>query len=272
MEMRSNWAARLLAVGVLAIALTAAAVGGFAKADVSTVTFCYDDQNVRPWRYRNGGGLNVHILEEAARQVGLSVKYEVGPMKNCLARLQANAVDGTFALEFLPEYMAYGVYPGGTSPEVAKNIQMDRIILVRRRGDSLAWDGKNFQHLHGPIQIQSGQVIDHWSSDDRQAALTEGRLGAPELLRLLAAGRIAGAAVLQAEASRVLEHDVDLRGQVEVLPIPLVEKPYYLVLSHRFTQLHRQQADDLWRAIERSRESAAYQLLEKRTLAALGQS
>jgi polar amino acid transport system substrate-binding protein len=50
-----------------------------------------------------------------------------------------------------------------------------------------------------------------------------------------------------------------LQARIERLSPVLVEKPYYLVFSHRFYQAHPLQSRQVWDAIEQVRDSAAYQ-------------
>jgi len=50
--------------------------------------------------------------------------------------------------------------------------------------------------------------------------------------------------------------------QIEVLPTPLVEKPYYLILSHAFVAQQPELAARIWKAIEEVRTSAFYRRRE----------
>jgi polar amino acid transport system substrate-binding protein len=49
-----------------------------------------------------------------------------------------------------------------------------------------------------------------------------------------------------------------LADQLEVLPLPLLEKPYFLVLSHALVASRPQLANRLWDAVEQVRDSSAY--------------
>lgn len=270
MVVRSGWVIRIAAVAVLAASFYAIA-GNAASRPASVVTLCYEDQDVRPWRYRDGGGLNFQLLDSAARQAGIILRYEATSWRRCLARLRDNEVDGIFAASFRADRLTFGAYPGGASPDIGKRLHMDRFVLMRRKGESLNWDGRSLSHVEGAIGIQSGYSV---GEQLRGLGVTvdEGAASAVDLVRKLASGRVAGAALLAGEASRILDHNADLRSQVELLPVPLIEKPYYLMFSHAFLQLQPQQAEELWRAVEQVRTSVAYQSLERRTLAALGQS
>ena len=51
-------------------------------------------------------------------------------------------------------------------------------------------------------------------------------------------------------------------SQIEVLPVPLIEKPYYLLLSHAFVAQHPDLAERIWKTIEEVRTSPAYRKRE----------
>lgn len=269
MEAGNIWAIRAAAALTLVVGLHAVA-GGVGEVP-GTITLCHEDHDVRPWRYGNGGGLNFRLIESAGRQAGLSLRFEAMPWKQCMARLRANQVDGVFAASFRPGQPADGVYPGGVAPDDGKRLYMERFVLVRRKGDRLDWDGASLSRLQGAVGIQAGfQVGEHLRTLGVPTAESGG--DADDVLRLLVAGRVGGAALLAGEAAKLLEHDPALRSALEVLPTPLMETPYYLVLSQSFFQRHPKRAENLWRAVETARDSAAYRLLERRTLTALGQS
>lgn len=233
------------------------------------ITLCHEDADVRPWRYRKGGGLNFQLIERAANRAGVRIHYQALPWKRCLASLQANEVDGIFAGSFRREQLAYGAYPGGAVPDAGKRLHTDRYVLLRRKGDSLDWDGKALTHLEGAIGTQLG-----YSVNEQLRALgvpiDEGAQTAVDVLRKLADGRLAGAAILAGEADQVLERNPGLRARLEVLPQPLVEKPYYLILSLALVQTQPALASRLWEATEAVRTSTAYRALERQTLAMLG--
>lgn len=101
--MRQSWAAGFL------ITVACAAVAGLnvgesrAAPETPVVRLCYEDVDAPPWRYRRGGGLDVQLLERAAKRAGVSFQYETMPWQSCLARLRANQIDGVFGQASLSE-------------------------------------------------------------------------------------------------------------------------------------------------------------------------
>ena len=50
--------------------------------------------------------------------------------------------------------------------------------------------------------------------------------------------------------------------EIEVVPTPLIEKPYYLMLSHAFVARHPDLAERIWKTIGEVRTSAFYRRRE----------
>jgi len=225
-----------------------------------SVTLCFERQEVPPWRTLDGGGLNFELLAEVGKRTGVSFDFQSMPWKRCLEQLKSNQVDGAFAVSFNPGRMDLGAYPGGPEADPAKRMHIDSYVLVRRRGSRLDWDGKRFQHLDGRIGVQLGySVADFLRS--RHVPVDEGSQRSDELAQKLIAGRLAGAALGGGDSKRLMRGP--LGAQLEVLPAPLVEKPYYLVLSHAFVANRPQLAARLWDAIEQVRTSPAYRKREQ---------
>lgn len=233
------------------------------------LTFCLEKADVRPWRTQEGGGLNIELLNRAAKQLHLQFIYQGMPWKRCLAQLKSNEVQGAIGASFKAERLEMGVYPGTAKPDASKRLNFDRYVVIRRRDSKVSWDGKSFQHLDGPVGIQLGYSIgDHLKS--LGVPVDDGSQRPNELLLKLIAGRIPAAAMLDGEASTSLNNDPKLLAQVEVLPTPLTEKPYFLMLSHAFVKSQPQLAQNIWNAIQEVRNSAAYQKLEREAMNGAG--
>lgn len=233
------------------------------------ITLCFERQEVRPWRTLDGGGLNFELLAEAAKHTGVTLDYQSMPWKRCLEQLKANQVDGAFAVSFNPERMALGAYPG-VSPaakdpqaDPSKRMHVDTYMLVRPRGSRLDWDGKTFRNLNGRIGFQLGYSVGDFLRA-RGVAVDEGSQRADELAQKLIAGRVAGAALGGGDAARLMRGPYAKR--LELLPVALIEKPYYLVLSNALVASRPQLARRLWDAIEEVRNSPAYRKREQQEL------
>lgn len=246
------------------IALLLLAAGGWLMAGVAhagpTITLCFERQEVLPWRTLDGRGLDFELLGEAARRVGVTFDYRSMPWKRCLAQVKANEIDGLFAASFSNERLDIGAYPGGRAADPARRLHTDGYVLLRRRGSTLDWDGHAFHHVDGRIGFQLGYSIGEFLRA-QQVPVDEGSQKADELVEKLMAGRLAAAALGGGDAVRLLRGP--LHAQLEVLPAALVEKPYYLVLSHRFVERHPALAERIWNAIGAVRAQPAYRKRER---------
>lgn len=251
-----------LALGILPFACS------FARAE--TLRLCYESTDIRPWVDMQGRGLNVSLLTLAARSLNLEFSYEGLPWKRCLAMLANNEVDGAFAASFKTERLELGVYPGPLGhPDAAKRLHFDRYLLVRRKGDTLDWDGKQFQNLNGILGAQLGySIVDQVRAMGVEVDERSGN--AQDLLRKLQGGRVAGALMLAGELAALQAESPVWRDGFEVVPRPVAEKPYFLMLSRRLVETRPEQAKAIWNAIENKRKSAEYQALEKQALGTLG--
>ena len=243
----------------LAIAALCALIAAPAPAK-DTITLCFERQEVLPWRTLNGGGLNFELLGQVANRLDISFDYQSMPWKRCLEQLKNNEVGGAFAVSFSKDRMAIGEYPGGASPDARYRMHVDRYVLVRRKGGRIDWDGKHFANVDGPIGFQLGYSVGDFLRG-LNAPVDEGSQRANELAQKLVAGRLAGAALGGADAVRLM--DGPLAPKLEVLPVPLIEKPYFLILSHALVKSNPQLAERIWKAAEEVRNSAAYRKLER---------
>ena len=252
-------AGRLLAAFLLVCA-AGASLAAPAESGSPVVTLCYERADVRPWRTQAGEGLNFDLLRLVGERAGVTFNFQSMPFKRCLAQLKANAVDGVFAVSFKPDRLELGAYPGGAVPDPSKRMHIDRYILLRRKGSALDWDGKALRNVDGAIGAQLGySITDQLRS--LNVTVDEGSQRSDELIRKLLAGRLAGAALGGSDARTLLDGPYGPR--IEACPIPLVEKPYFLMLSHGLVEKQPALAQRIWSTIEQVRNSPAYKQLER---------
>nr|WP_315254790.1 transporter substrate-binding domain-containing protein [uncultured Duganella sp.] len=222
------------------------------------VTLCYEAQDVPPWRTGKGDGLNFELLKMVGQRLDIQFEFQSIPWKRCLAQLKANAVDGAFAVSYKADRREIGEYPGGDSVDAAKRMHTDTYVLLRRKGSKASWDGKYFDHLDGAIGFQLGYSVGEVLRA-HNVELDEGSQRADELARKLLAGRVAAAAMGGSDAAGIMRGP--LGAQLEQLPLPIIEKPYFLILSHALVASRPQLAARVWSEMEKARTSAAYKKL-----------
>lgn len=239
---------------LLALSLASASAAG-----KETVSLCFEQQDVLPWRTEKQGGLNFALLKMVGQRLDIHFDYQAIPWKRCLAELKANAVDGAFAVSYKPDRRELGEYPGGQQIDASKRMHIDSYVVIRKKGSKVEWDGKSFRNLDGAIGFQLGYSVgDVLRAQNLE--VDEGSQRADELARKLIAGRVAAAAMGGSDAHGLMRGP--LAPQLEELPIPIIEKPYFLILSHGMLAARPQLAERIWRAIEEARNSAAYKKLE----------
>ena len=234
-----------------------------------TLKLCVEDADVRPWRTRDGQGLNYLLLNRAAKLAGVEFRHETMTWSRCLVLLKSGGVDGAFAASFKQDRLEIGAYPGGATPDEKKRLHMDRYMLVRKRGTPVDWDGRKFLRLEGPVGTQLGYSIND-TLKKMGVATDDGSQSGEALLKKLRSGRIMAAAMLEGEVQSILSGHNDYASSLEILPTPLEEKPYFLMLSHARVKKNPQQAQRIWNAIEQVRQSRDYQRAEKTALAGAG--
>lgn len=230
-------------------------LAGRAQAAGQTLTLCFERRDVLPWRTIDHRGLNFELLDEVSRRTGVTFVYRAMPWKRCLEELKANTVDGAFSVSFNPGREEIAAFPGGATPDHSKRMNGDGYMLVRRRGTLIDWDGKELRHVDGRIGVQLGYSIGEFLKS-RNVAIDEGSQQADELAQKLVSGRIAAAAFGGADAERV-RHGPFAR-QLEVLPVPLLQQDYYLVLSHALVARDPRLANRVWDAVGVVHASPAY--------------
>jgi polar amino acid transport system substrate-binding protein len=251
---------RYFIIGFLASCLLSLAAGPAMAAGKPSIPLCFERQEVLPWRTLDGGGLNFELLNEVARRTGVEFDYQSMPWKRCLAQLKANQVGGAFAVSFSQERLALGAYPGGAAPDAERRMHIDRYVLARRKGSRVDWDGKAFHNLDGRVGFQLGYSVGDFLRA-QGVLVDEGSQRSDELLQKLVSGRVDAAALGGGDALRLVRGP--LAAQIEVLPLPLLEKPYFLMLSHDLVARQPALAERIWNTIAEVRGSAAYRKRER---------
>lgn len=239
------------------------------QASAQSLEFCFESENVRPWRTKDGKGLSFELLDQVAVREKISFRYTGLPWKRCLHELKAGRYAGAIGSSFKPERVEFGVYPGihsgGTLPDARQRLNIERYVVVRRKDSPVDWDGRAFHRLDKP----AGAPLGYSAVGDLRAAgvpVDDGAQTAADVLQKLLAGRVDAAVLQQGEVVALLAGDTKLRERVEVLARPFAEKPYYLMLSYSLLQSDPDLAERVWSAIARERERPPYRDREARAL------
>jgi polar amino acid transport system substrate-binding protein len=245
---------RRLALGLLLAALSTPVFA------TQKITLCFENKLVQPWRTVEQTGLNFELLKRVEAKLQISFDYQLLPWKRCLAKLKANEVDGAFTVSFSDERRQYGVFPGDTHPDARKRMHYARYFLVRNKGSEIDWDGKKFTNVDGKIAFQLGYSVGEMLRAQK-VDVDETSDSLYTVGRKVVTGRVAGAAMMDSDTAQLMRGP--LAGKLEVVELPLIDKPYYLMLSTALVKSRPELAERIWKSVEEVRESKEYGKLVK---------
>lgn len=187
--------------------------------------------------------------------VPMAVVYK--PARRCIAETAAGQLDGMVGLSPLPERLATLSFP-------LRDGKIDR----ERRLNTFAYHwyvrpGEGWRvtpkGLVGPEQAPVVGVVDGYSI---ATLLTQDgyrvqpfTAGTPAILRMVAKSRLTVAALLEAEATPVMQRQQDLAQQVERLEPAYAVRDYYLVFSPGLAERRPDLTQRLWAVTPQVRET-----------------
>lgn len=219
---------------------------------------CFENKMVMPWRSTKKEGLNFELLKRVQAKVDVTFEYELLPWKRCLAKLKTNTVDGAFSVSFSDERRQYGIFPGDGAADTAKRLHSSRYFLVRQKGSAANWDGKQFSNIDGKIAFQLGYSVAELLTALKMP-VDESNDTPYNMGRKVLAGRVAAAAMFDSDVDVLMKGP--LAPQLEVVATPLVEKPYYLILSSALVKARPELAERIWKSVEDVRNGREYKKL-----------
>lgn len=221
-----------------------------------TLRLCVEETAHQPYITPDGHGETGELIREAARLVGINVVFRAVPLLRCREEVRSNRVDGYPMAPYTPSLMSFVAYPmqdGEADPTHA--VAIWRMVVYRRMGSRVEWDGRRFRQLTTPVLIPSGATF----LMDRLAALDvpmeHGSKTAEMNFMKLLAGR-ADMAIEVETKGEVLMRQERFRNGIEALQPAFAEVPVYLGLSRQFYESNTRAADRLWHEIARLRKAA----------------
>jgi len=214
---------------------------------------CFENRDVPPWRYADGSGDNITLLDGAATRAGVRFSYVARPFLRCKSDIAAGRVDGLFAISHSKAREALWAYPPAAARREHRMF-VDGYVLLRRRGDSVRVEGGRIVGLNGRVGAQPGySIVDRLRAQGLN--VDDGSPDAPLVLRKLADRRIGAAAIGISTVNSIKAETPTLMAHFEILPEPLVKQDYFLVLSKKRLQQDPGLSQKIWEAIRAERES-----------------
>lgn len=261
----TRWPRRLAAAILIALAAFQTPLVSAAE----ELLLCFENENIRPWQTQDGTGLNFELLDLVAGKLGIRFRYYATPWKRCLLDVKNNAVAGALDASFKPERLEVGAYPmlpgGSSGADPARALHIERYVVLKRRGSAVDWDGIRLLQLGKPVGAPLGySVVD----DLRRIGVVvdDGSHTTTDVVQKLRLARIDAAVLLHGEVNARFAEDAALARELEILPRPFTEKPYYLLLSHRFVRSNPELAARIWAGIARERATPAWQERTRKAL------
>ncbi len=226
-----------------------------------TLAFCYNEAGGYPWQAPDRPGLSSRIAMLVGEQLGQPITLTALPWQRCINELQKGHFDGVLGASYKAERLAFGQYPSDDkgNPDHRKRMFSEAYVLVRPKGSKVVWDGKAVQPPTATIAANNQySIVDMLRALGTQ--VDDGTRGTELTLRKVLMRR-ADAAVVQLNSVKFeFGQHPEFADKLEIQPLPIEEKDYYLVLSHALVPA---QAQRIWDAVERVRESKTYAAQQK---------
>lgn len=212
---------------------------------------CVFDHPFPPMTYPDGSGQAQEVLRRASRLQPVQIQPVVAPRFQCMEQVRTGQVDAMLAA-FIEDRTSYAAFPMKESqPDVSRAVGELYFSVSRRRGGTLDWDGKQFINLgRQPVGTQPGLL--HVSLLRQLNVVIDDSAGSPEqAFAMLAQNRVAAVVTQQGEGEQIIARKY--KGEIEMLPTPLIVTPMYLIVNKQFYQKHQAQVDAYWDAVRQVR-------------------
>jgi polar amino acid transport system substrate-binding protein len=188
----------------------------------------------------------------------LAVRFDIVrvPWARCLFDVQNGDRDGAIGASYLPERDAIGVFPLDPlgKPDPTKRISIEGYYLYTRTDSDVGWDGKQISHLTGSVAVKiNASIIAKLKS--LGASPIEVNSDWKSLFEMVIDNHAQAATMLSDRGDRILAQNKDIADKIHKIPVPLEEKPYYLMLSHQLSNARQGFANEVWETIESVRDA-----------------
>jgi polar amino acid transport system substrate-binding protein len=192
-------------------------------------------------------GHHAELLIQAGKRCNALVEFRFVPWLRALSEVKSGSADGAFSASYDADRTGYAFYPmTAGKPDSSRALKDYSYSFFTTRNSALTWNGEHAAATL-PIAVERGASI--------IPRLVELGLSTVELadnaamLRMIAADRVAAAAVITAQAEAILAESSILQQSLTKLEPPIQEKFGYVVLSRQFHAAHPNIAECFWTQI-----------------------
>lgn len=226
--------------GLLAAVLIMHAV--IAAAAPVRIRLCLAEQASAASAPAAGGGLQQR-LGAATQGLGVAIETYEAPRARCLQDSRQGLTDALIGV-FAPDRLAWLAYPMREGqPAAERSIASIRVVVYRRVGSRVAWDGRRLTGMDGlPLGLRFGYFYGT-GLDALGVPVDDRAMSSEQLIAKLVKGRV-GAALLTDEAAG---HVARLPpGQIEALPQIYGSMPLFFIVTREFERRHGALVQRLW--------------------------
>lgn len=192
-------------------------------------------------------GLALDVINQAAKQLNIDVKYVRLPGKRVLQYIKDGKVDGGFIFSFNQERANYALYPMKENQlDATKRIVTLGYYFYTLNHTSFAWNGVEVRDSQKQeVGAHLGFSVVKQLKD--KVAVQEVR-STEQLFGMLFSKRLDAIAIQDTMADKYLKSH-RRRNEVMQIPTAISTKDYYLVFSHQFGQQQPELIEKLWQTI-----------------------
>ena len=217
---------------------------------------CTDVHPHPPFLMPDGGGSAGRLVAAGARAAGFDLEFYPVPLARCRAEAEVNVVHGFPMTPYIPSVLPFVRYPMRDGvPDPARATMRARIMLYQRVGGPVTWNGTRGGGLVRPVLVPSGSLAMIDVLRKVGAPMDEqGRSLQANLSKLLA-GRGDAAVGVWDEGVQLLTLP-EFAGKIEMLPLPVFEQAYFLVVTKAYYAEHGPKVEQMWNTIGRLNQPA----------------
>ncbi len=233
----------------------------------STVKFCYQNKELFPnymgemdTKLASKPGINIELVDRIALNLNLNVLYVRYSWNRCLALLKAGRVD-SFIASYNEDRAEYAVYPMAVDGlDIEKRINTLGYYMYHTAGSPI-WNGNRLTDKKAMVAAPLGYSI---VKVLRDRGINVIETGSPEdVLKLLLHKRVDAIAAPGTTADALISANMTKYSDIEKDPIPITERPYFIVFSQNFAGLNPVLTKAIWQQTLYVRTAYRQQLVDK---------
>lgn len=228
-----------------------------ALAQAAKLRVCTDVHPHPPFLMPDGSGSAGRLVAAGARAAGFDIEFYAVPLARCRVEAETNIVHGFPMTPYIPNVLPYARYPMRNGlPDVSRATMRARIMLYQRVGGPVTWNGRQVGGLVRPVLVPSGSLAMIDVLRKIGAPMDEQGRSLRANLSKLVAGRGDAAVGVWEEGVPLLTLP-EFAGKIEMLPLPVHEQAYFLVVTKTFYAEHTGAVEAMWNKIGRLNQAGS---------------